>query len=126
VKVGVLGDKNYRPEGEATNSMIGMVHEFGSVKRQIPIRSWLRMPLYRYLNKRIEEDSKLKSRFEDITTESAMLGVLARIGFIAEDIIQEAFETCGFGTWRKLKSGGPSHLIDTGELRKSVTSEVVK
>ena len=45
--IGIIGSKNTRPaEGDIDNAGLGLVHEFGSIIRNIPPRSWLRMPIY--------------------------------------------------------------------------------
>lgn len=131
VRVGVLGDKNQRDDDEEGigNAGIGLVHEFGSATRNIPARSFLRMPLetkaadlgqfigneiLSLINGNVSEDQSLK-----------------RIGIKAEKIIQGAFQSGGYGQWKALKEstiaskGSSRPLIDTGELRKSITSEVV-
>ena len=43
-RVGVLGNNNARQGGE-TNAAIGLDHEFGRPDKNLPMRSWLRVPL---------------------------------------------------------------------------------
>ncbi|PHS61072.1 MAG: hypothetical protein COB09_19175 [Thalassobium sp.] len=58
--------------------------------------------------------------------------VYALLGVKAEEIVQDGFATGGFGKWPALESstiarkGSSGILIDTAELRKSVTSDVVR
>jgi hypothetical protein len=128
VKIGILGSKNSRNDAN-TNAGIGIVHEFGSASKNIPERSFLRMPL----------KEKLPNMLSDIG-KSVILGIvrknanlfLKKMGVLGEQIIQEAFDTGGFGKWQKLddktikRKGFDKTLIDTTQLRKSVTSEVKK
>ncbi len=146
VKVGIFGNKNAREKTAAdqtgrstirktvkgtkttlTNAELGLVHELGSVERNIPRRSFLRMPL------------ALKTK--EILTE-AMVGavalmvqgnvkaVLKRLGISCEKWIGVAFATRGFGSWAPdraetaRRKGSNQPLIDTAQLRRSIASQV--
>jgi len=67
-----------------------------------------------------------------LTEPNGMTKIFKQVGIKAEAIIQEAFASGGFGTWADLeeqtirRKGSSSKLIDKGELRKSVSSEVEK
>jgi hypothetical protein len=128
VKIGILGNKNTRNDFN-TNAMIGMVHEFGSAGKNIPERSFLRMPLREKLPKMIKEIGK--GVILGLAKQNANL-FLKKIGVLGEQIIQEAFDTGGFGKWAKLsnktikRKGFDKTLIETTQLRKSITSEVKK
>lgn len=127
VKVGILGSKNNRDGGEFGNAEIGILQEFGSVTNNIPPRSFLRMPL-ETKRKRLEE--AFTGSAEDLAN-GDIKKVLQKVGFVAEEIIDDAFRTGGFGNWApnapatvaKKKSSRP--LIDTAQLRRSITSKVV-
>ena len=144
--VGILGNRNNRATlsragtgkakvtqnetlATATNAMIGFVHEFGSYTAKIPERSFLRVPLMLFLGTAVNEASgKINKAIEmaDVARAYAILGIAA------EKVIQEAFATGGNGSWPKLKSmtiarkGSSAILIDSGQLRKSITSKVVE
>lgn len=126
-KVGIMGESATRDDGELNNPEIGLIHEVGRVSDNMPARSFLRMPLtfkkadlmtFAIKNAKLIEQGNVK-------------GFFAKIGIKAEAIIQEAFETGGFGQWAKNKpstiaaKGSSAPLIDTGELRKAITSEVI-
>jgi len=126
-KVGVIGQAATRSGGDLNNAEIGLVHEAGSVSRGIPARSFLRMPLEHKMadivttainNGKMVENNMIDSFFK-------------KIGAKAESIIQEAFSTHGFGLWPPNApstigaKGSASPLIDTGELRKAISSEVI-
>lgn len=128
VKVGILGEKTNRQEGDKTNAEIGVSHEYGSFSNKIPQRSFLRMPLFEKSEQIVEKVSKgslaliLQGNYKQVFT---------NLGIAAEEMIQRAFATRGFGKWKpnapltvKLK-GSDSPLIDVGELRDSITSKVV-
>lgn len=111
-----------------TNAEIGLKHEKGVLSENIPRRSFLMMPL------------ELKfSKYTGAVGQSVMKGLTAEnikfvyknIGIIAEGIIQRAFATRGFGKWKPnapltiALKGSDAPLIDTAQLRKSITSTVV-
>jgi hypothetical protein len=112
-------------EGD-TVATFGAFNEFGSVSRpnHPPKRSFIRMPLSTHQDKIAEyvqkharghlEAGDIKAIFEDI-------------GIGAESVIQEAFDTRGFGTWQEnaestiRQKGSDAPLIDEGLLRKSIS-----
>ena len=131
-RVGVLGSKVTRNDGDKsgiTNAELMLIQMFGSVTRNIPPRDPLLAPL---IKKRRE---LLKSLATGEMREAFMAGdykkMFMLLGVKAEEFVQQAFETGGFGEWPKnasstiLAKGSSAPLIDTGELRKSVTSDVV-
>lgn len=125
VKIGILGDKDKR-EKAVSNSEIGIVHEFGSFTKNIPARSFLRMPLIEKKKELLNALMKYKKLFEKEIAKGNIFILFERLGLAAENIIQLAFETSGFGKWRKLKNRKGTPLVDTGQLRRAITSKVVK
>ncbi len=126
LQVGVFSSKSARKGAEATNAQIGFLMEFGVPTKQIPARSWLIMPIKRSINDVLDEVRKLK------IAKKLKVSLLKAIGVKFREKIQKAFETSGFGTWAPnapstvVKKGSSMPLIDTGQLRKSVSSRVVK
>lgn len=129
VRVGILDDQSKRPDG-ASNAEIGLVHEFGSVKRNINENSFLRMPLNEVFTKSLEKYDLVKE--EGIRREISALGSVSKlaekIGALAVSVIMEAFATGGFGQWKNTRpvdnrTGMP--LRDTQRLMKSITFKVV-
>lgn len=129
-RVGILGGKNARPDGEFGNADIGFVHEMGSESQNILARSFLRMPL------ELKKQELMKA-FDSSTMRQAIEGgeykkAYAILGVFAEGIIQQAFSTGGFGQWKTLdqktvdRKGSSAILIDSAELRKAQSSDVVK
>jgi hypothetical protein len=128
VKVGILGNKNGRKEGP-TNSDIGAAHEFGSYSKHIPQRSFLRMPLHTKTNdilKLVGKQALYHLLHED------KKALLVDLGIACEQIIGEAFDTQGFGKWAPLEpttikskiGQNPNPLVNTSQLRRSITSKV--
>lgn len=128
--VGLIGDKAKTPHPESTLTVagIGAVHEFGVPDRNIPARSLILFPI-QHTAKRITSDGQ-KALKKALESGKKLRSVFVELGRSAEQSIQEAFETGGFGTWKPLKEetiirkGSDSILIVTGLLRKSVTSQV--
>lgn len=128
-KVGVIGEKATRQNSQEgfNNAEIGIVHEMGSEFLNIPARSFLRKPL--------EENRKELVQFSEskkqLIADGEVVKFFELLGIKAESIIQKAFATGGFGKWAAnsprtiAKKGSSAPLIDTGELRKSITSEVI-
>ncbi len=127
VDVGILGENNETVEGGITTAGYMAVHEFGSVGRKIPQRSWLRMPLQKS-SKEIEKE--IQPKVAQFLKDGDIKGLMKLLGVSCEAKIQEAFDTGGFGTWPELqpltirKKGSDAILIDTGAARQSITSKV--
>ena len=132
IKVGVLGSKVNRKQGDTTqtNAEIGFKHEFGSYQENVPQRSFLRMPL----------NDKVAEILEMVKLGGLLLHLVAGdikqvfklIGVACENIIGNAFETSGFGNWKSLTAytiarkiqHNPDPLINTRQLQRSITSKV--
>lgn len=135
VKVGILGDNVARKDGELNNAEIGFVNEFGKMTGypKIPARSFIRMPLNtRFREKLRTKKSLTGDELEKAIVEGKTEEFARKVGLVAEEVIQEAFSTNGFGQWKpnaeltvQLK-GSSSPLIDTGQLRRSISSKVIK
>lgn len=125
VKLGIFGNKSSR-SSKVTNASIGLVHEFGSITKNIPARSFLRMPLVEKSKEFMNFIKKQSDFIMNSLSKGELIGLLEKIGVKAEAIVQEAFESSGYGKWQPLKYREGTPLIDTGELRGSVTSKVEK
>lgn len=143
VRVGIFGGKNSRQEVETvknkfrmttkkkaniTNAEIGATHEFGSFSKGIPARSFLRMPIHAKSQQILREASV---GVAGLLRSGKFMLILQRLGIACEIVIQQAFDTHGFGKWkanapstiRRKKSSAP--LIDSKQLRFAIASEVV-
>lgn len=145
VKVGIFGNKNargatsstpakngglrkvFKVPSTKTNAEIGLIHEIGMPSQGIAQRSFLRMPL-QVKSKEILADAFIGA--PELLRQGNVRGILARLGIACEKWIQMAFASGGFGQWKpdsqftvKMK-GSASPLIDTAQLRRSISSQV--
>lgn len=130
-KVGILGTKVARDakagtEGGLNNAEVGSFHEFGSGNN--PQRSFLRVPIAELLEKRMESSGALD---KDVLAEAVASGSLTpymkKIAVLAEDIVLGAFDSGGYGKWQPSNMAHKTNaqtLVETQQLRNSVTSEV--
>lgn len=135
VKVGIMGSQaSAEHKGtNKTNVQIGFLNEFGSISQHIPARSFIRMPLQLYLSEYLRKKKALsQEEFTKAIEEGKENEFAAKVGLVAEEVIQDAFATRGFGNWAPnaprtiAEKGSDSPLIDTGQLRRSITSKVIK
>jgi phage gpG-like protein len=148
VRVGILGGKTVRnqtpiqggrsvnatkgkaPKGSfsvTTNAAVGALHEFGTDK--MPQRSFLRVPLAENLQKELESKGAFTpDQMKKVVKEASLVPWLERIAVVALNIVSGAFDTGGYGKWAKWSKGYQSNtgqiLVDTQQLRNSITSEV--
>lgn len=132
-EVGVFADHNNRAsKGKSkqsmTNAEIGAIHEFGSFSRHIPMRSFLRMPINMKSDQIVQQASR---GYAELIRQGKLVLVMKRLGIAAENAIQQAFASRGFGTWKEDKpatvrrKGSSAPLIDTAQLRRAIASRVV-
>lgn len=143
VRVGILGNKNARGTAAekaksktgaagaaktSTNSEIGFLQEYGSIADHIPPRSFLRMPLA-LKGKQIVKEASVSA--QKLLAAGKIVMVLQRLGVACVAAIDDAFASRGFGKWDrnapltiKIK-GYDSPLIQTSQLRRSITYKVV-
>lgn len=137
IKVGLLANHGGSDAVEGTDmdlASLGLLMEYGSEDGKIPARSFLEMPIV------LKSDEILKTVKADWTVEEinyfikeGKLDLLSRaymMGVGAVDVIQDAFESKGFGNWAEnrpstiKKKGSSMPLIDTGNLRRHIVAEV--
>jgi len=128
-KLGIFGDKGKRDEDtKAANADIGAFLEFGTKK--MPRRSFLLDPLTIKGKELTKKTEQIIDRYID--EENGIEKILELVGIYGESIVQEAFETGGFGAWEPIKEatanrkGSSQILIDSSQLRRSVISKVEK
>lgn len=126
VQVGIFGKANGRRSSEKTNAEIGAQHEFGTEK--IPRRSFLRMPIFQMSDEIIKRTGEGAL---DLLVKNEPVALLKQLGFACEIVIDKAFRTRGFGSWKEnapltiAMKGSSDPLIDTGQLKRSIDSRVV-
>lgn len=134
-KLGYTGAAHQRaPEGQdepMTNPEIAAKNEFGV---GVPRRSMLRMPLHLYGDRIVKEakaDATEQLKNVGRAPQAAAKRILTRLGIAGENLVQEAFDTGGFGSWAQNSpttialKGSDAPLIDTAQLRRAVDSRVV-
>jgi phage gpG-like protein len=153
--VGILGKETAEQteEGKTKNisiAYLGAVHEFGAdievtdkmraylhyigihLKSStgsihIPQRSFILMPLETN-EKKITKT--VEPKFPLLITENSTDKFLKEMGAACEGVIQEAFDTGGFGTWQDIsqmtkdRKDSGNILIDKGGLRQAISSKV--
>mgnify|MGYP003630161513 FL=1 len=138
VKIGVLGDAGKREatigkdgnqtKNSMTNAEIGAVHEFGSFSKNVPKRSFLKAPFFEKKEAFLKQMAGIVDR--DIGKNNGVDKIYSSMAVIGTAIVQQAFHTSGFGKWAPLspqtieKKKSASILIDSGQLRKSITSRI--
>lgn len=132
-RVGILGAKTNRAKekgAESTNAEIGAAHEYGSLARGIPQRSFLRMPIGDRLQGEMERSGLLtEGETKKVLQQGTLVPWLRQVAALAEGIVKDAFNTKGFGKWPGWRIPGYTNrtgqvLVDTTQLRDSITSEV--
>jgi len=123
-----LKKSGFLPENEAkTNADIGLTHEMGSMARHIPRRSFLEMPL---TLKMPEYAARFGQDLMKAIDEGNLKPAFIRLGIKGEQVVQTAFASRGFGIWPAnapstvSRKGSAQPLIDTAQLRRSITSDV--
>jgi hypothetical protein len=124
VQVGIFENSN-RSDGKS-NAEIGFKHEFGSSLEHLPMRSWLKKPIYgrgqqlaEAISASLEQDLSLPNAYKALAKE-------------AEHIVKGAFASGGYGEWKPLSDmtvankGNDTILIETGQLKNAVKAKVVK
>ena len=87
------------------------------------------MPILSRLDDEIR--GRAVSDWKSVFARSGIRGILESIGEACLDVIQDAFNTGGFGRWRKLqeatikRKGSTTILQDTDQLRRSISYAVV-
>lgn len=131
-KLGVLGDAQ-RSEADnmqdpPTNALIGLWHEFGTSK--MTARSFLRMPLNMKMQKYLEDSGAFETEaIEKLIDAKSIEGFFIQLGAVGQTIIIDAFDSGGFGEWdasdMRYKKVHQT-LVETQQLRDSISSEVVE
>jgi phage gpG-like protein len=128
VKIGVLNNEK-REDGFGA-AELASVHEYGSVSRNIPRRSFLSKTMS---NKQEEFEAEIKKnmkRLREIIKTNGPEDLLNKIGAKWVGYVLETFEAEGPG-WTPLKpatikrKGSSKILQDTATMKKSIMHEVV-
>lgn len=138
LRIGILGNDADEQHGEDSglkNVEVGTFHEFGTNK--MPRRSFLEDPLKEKLSFSNSNIKPLKKvLWKQFFVKNAPEKFFRDLGSKARDIIEEAFNTNGFGRWKQLSTARAkekqrknlsSHILtDTTQLRHSISFTVIK
>ena len=128
VKAGILAKDGSNNHSEGiTVFQIGMIHEFGAPEKNIPRRSFIRVPI----ENNIKEITKLIENNHKLVSENSMSAKVAldRIGLKAQNTIKKSFRD---NDWKAnsratvKRKGSSRPLIDTGQLIGSISYIVEK
>lgn len=128
VKAGILAKDGSNNHSEGiTVFQIGMIHEFGAPEKNIPRRSFIRVPI----ENNIKEIIKLIENNHKLVSENSMSAKVAldRIGLKAQNTIKKSFRD---NDWKAnsratvKRKGSSRPLIDTGQLVGSISYIVEK
>lgn len=128
-RVGILGSSP-RKEGEqgrgSSNAEVGAAHEFGT--STLPQRSFLRAPISEHLQSKMESSGALdRDTLDQVIKKGSVMPWLGKVTKLAENIVNEAFDTGGFGKWKQSDMTHKKNhqtLVETQQLRNSISSEV--
>ena len=112
------------------------VHEYGSPVMGIPSRSALRMPLTDHLPKKLEEGGLFEEEeAREVLRTGTLTPWMKRVAMIAVGLCKESFTNDGWGKWEPLDDtysewkdqwyGTGQILVASGQLRDSITDEVM-
>lgn len=130
IRVGILGGNGAKQRGENMDMAgLGAVHEFGSITKHIPARSFLRVPLEDALPKLIKQS---RGQFFKAIITGKLKEYYTWLANMCANICKTAFKNGGSqsGKWKPnspytVKQKGSSNpLVDTGDLSRSITAEV--
>lgn len=125
-RVGILGTSP-RANGKSTNTKIGIKHEFGD--GNLPQRSFLRVPIADNLENYLVKAGAFDKRttIKDAIKSRNLLPWVTKMAIMAVQIVNEAFDSGGFGKWKpsdmRFKKNHQT-LVETQQLRNSVTWDV--
>lgn len=130
-RVGILGDHAARtePGGELNNAELGVIQMFGSITKNIPPRDFLFSPIQTHQRDIVRDMGA--STVRKAVEAGDFKRVYGLLGAAALKWVLNAFETSGDGQWPPNKpstvdrKGSAKPLIDTGQLRRACTSDVI-
>lgn len=131
VLVGIPASKAERKEGDeepVNNAQLGYIHEYGSPKANIPARPFLNPGIARAqesINSHLKKAAKaaMDGNSEKVDVELNATGLIAQAG-ARNEINNGVFEVLAPATLaarRRRGRTGDKPLIDTGQLRNSIT-----
>lgn len=139
-RIGVLGGHTIRTMSDVaafkklaglgpestTNAEIGAKHELGL--DGMPERSWLRIPIIDNMQTYLNDAGAFTTKTaKKVIKSGSMRPWLESAMLVAENIVSDGFNSGGFGKWKPSNMTHKTNhqtLVETHQLRDSVTSEV--
>lgn len=120
IKVGLRADNEARQDDSGmSNTDLGLLHEYGGAT--MPMRSFLRLPLFEKLPEKFAEATK------GISSDIDTMQLANNIGALGVATVMEAFDTGGFGQWKESdysRKRNAQTLVETAHLKRSIAYEV--
>lgn len=127
VKIGIFGKNAARQGSDLNNATIGAFHEFGTI--HVPKRSFLKMPITERLKPELEKSGAFdEATIKEVVKLGTIKPWLDKVAITAEAVVMDAFDTGGFGKWTPsdmTHKQNQQTLVETQQLRNSITTEVV-
>jgi hypothetical protein len=127
IRVGVIGQNTAREDG-VTNAFLLFLHTWGSITGNLPARPVLDAVEIKQNEFDVDSQKVIKNFVRQKLT---AIMTARQIGMIALYYTLMSFQTKGFGRWPELQpetieaKNSNAILIDTGELRRSITTDVI-
>lgn len=130
IRIGIFGSNvnrnNTSSKSVANNALIGAVHEFGNSVN--PQRSFLRIPIQDNLSSYLEDSGAFDEEvLKEVVNSGTTKPWLQKVAAVAETIVQDGFDSGGFGKWPPSNMDGKTNeqtLVETQQLRNSITTEI--
>lgn len=123
VTVGIHEDENARGDGDINNATLGAIQHFGTMDGHIPARPWLDVG--------VAQSTKeyLQIIIDGVQDGLTMRQIHEQLGLVAQASVQQYMvdlRTPPNTASTVAQKGSSNPLIDTGELRQSVTYKIVQ
>ncbi len=101
IEVGIFeGNHNARTDSGLTNAALARIHEYGSPEHGLPARSMLVTPIKDHIAAVM---APVKGKASAFLTTGTLLNLYKSIGAAAENVVDGAFPSGGYGKWTPLK-----------------------
>lgn len=135
-RLGILGGHASRRSkpGDAsspTNAEIGALYEFNDGRNpNRPGGSFLRVPLIDHLESQLQDTGLLDQKtLERVIATGTITPWVRKLAIVGEKVVMGAFATEGYGKWKPsdmTRKKNAQTLVETGQLRNSISSEVTE
>lgn len=129
IKVGIFGGGgSHSGEGGLTNAEVGAFHELDEERSVMPRRSFLQIPLETQFTNYLARSKLMRSKavVQEMVQTGEIQPLIETMKVTALRVVDEAFDTSGFGTWPASDmSRKKNHqtLIETGSLEEAIAAE---